>query len=341
MKNVLGFATFSAFVCVVLFPVVSFAGTLENVREKGYVQCGVSQGVPGFSNPDENGSWTGIDVDMCRAIAAAALGDADATRYTPTSGTERFTALQSGEIDVLTRNSTWTLVRDSSLGFNFAGVNYYDGQGFIVRKDMGVESIYDLDGAVFCTSAGTTTELNISSFFRANDMKMQLITFERADEGVRAYDAGRCDVYTTDQSGLAAHRTSLSDPDAHVVLPDVISKEPLGPVVRQGDDVWFDVVKWSLFAMIEAEEAGVDSTNVEELRANSKDPRVLRLLGVEGDMGSNLGLDRDWAYDIVSQVGNYGESFARHLGSGTPLGLERGLNDLWTRGGLIYAMPIR
>ena len=341
MKNVLGFATFSAFVCVVLFPVVSFAGTLENVREKGYVQCGVSQGVPGFSNPDESGSWTGIDVDMCRAIAAAALGDADATRYTPTSGTERFTALQSGEIDVLTRNSTWTLVRDSSLGFNFAGVNYYDGQGFIVRKDMGVESIYDLDGAVFCTSAGTTTELNISSFFRANDMKMQLITFERADEGVRAYDAGRCDVYTTDQSGLAAHRTSLSDPDAHVVLPDVISKEPLGPVVRQGDDVWFDVVKWSLFAMIEAEEAGVDSTNVEELRANSKDPRVLRLLGVEGDMGSNLGLDRDWAYDIVSQVGNYGESFARHLGSGTPLGLERGLNDLWTRGGLIYAMPIR
>ena len=316
------------------------AGTLDDVRGKGFVQCGVSQGLAGFSNPDEQGNWTGLDVDVCRAVAAAVLGDAGKVKFTPLSAKERFTALQSGEVDVLSRNTTWTLVRDSALGLNFAGVNYYDGQGFMVRKDLGVKSALELDGASVCVNIGTTTELNLSDYFRANSMKFNPVVFEKADEVVAAYDSGRCDVYTTDQSGLAAQRIKLKEPNAHMILPEVISKEPLGPVVRHGDDKWLDTVKWTLYAMVEAEELGVTSKNVDQMKG-SNSPNVRRLLGIEGDGGKNLGLSVDWAYRIVKQVGNYGESFERHVGVKTSLGLERGQNALWKDGGLQYAMPVR
>ena len=319
----------------------AWAGTLDDVRSKGHVQCGVSQGVPGFSNPDEAGNWTGIDVDVCRAVAAAVLGDASKVKFTPLSAKERFTALQSGEIDVLSRNTTWTLVRDTALGLNFAGINYYDGQGFLVRKDLGVKTALELEGASVCVQIGTTTELNMSDYFRTNNMQFNPVVFEKADEVVAAYDAGRCDVYTTDQSGLAAQRTKLKDPDAHLVLPEIISKEPLGPVVRHGDDKWLDVVKWSLYAMLEAEEIGVTSKNVDQQKASSKNPNVRRLLGVEGDGGKNLGLNKEWGYNIIKQVGNYGESFDRNVGPNTALKLERGLNALWKDGGLQYSMPVR
>jgi general L-amino acid transport system substrate-binding protein len=317
------------------------AGTLDEVKKKGFVQCGVSQGVPGFSNPDEKGNWTGIDVDVCRAVAAAVLGDAGKVKYTPLSAKERFTALQSGEIDVLSRNTTWTLVRDTALGLNFAGVNYYDGQGFMVRKDLGIKSAKELAGASVCVNIGTTTELNMADFFRGNSMDYKPVVFEKADEVVAAYDSGRCDVYTTDQSALAAQRIKLKDPKAHVVLPEVISKEPLGPVVRHGDDQWFDIVKWTLYAMIEAEEYGVSSTNVDKLKSESKNPVQKRLLGVEGDLGQSLGLSKEWAYNIVKQVGNYGESFNRNVGPKTAVGLPRGVNAQWKDGGLQYAMPVR
>ncbi len=324
-----------------LLSTAAFAGTLDDVRAKGFVQCGVSQGLPGFSNPDEQGNWTGIDVDVCRAVAAAIFGDSEAVKYSPLSAKERFTALQSGEIDVLSRNTTWTLVRDTALGLNFAGVNYYDGQGFMVRKDLGVTNALELDGASVCTNIGTTTELNLSDYFRANNMSFEPVVFEKADEVVAAYDSGRCDVYTTDQSGLAAQRIKLSDPDAHVILPEIISKEPLGPVVSHGDDRWLDVVKWTLYAMIEAEELGVTSANVDQMRDTSMNPGVKRLLGTEGDTGKSLGLPGDWAYNIVKQVGNYGESYERYVGPNTSLQLERGLNALWTDGGLQYPMPVR
>ncbi len=324
-----------------LLSTAAFAGTLDDVRAKGFVQCGVSQGLPGFSNPDEQGNWTGIDVDVCRAVAAAIFGDSEAVKYSPLSAKERFTALQSGEIDVLSRNTTWTLVRDTALGLNFAGVNYYDGQGFMVRKDLGVTNALELDGASVCTNIGTTTELNLSDYFRANNMSFEPVVFEKADEVVAAYDSGRCDVYTTDQSGLAAQRIKLSDPDAHVILPEIISKEPLGPVVSHGDDRWLDVVKWTLYAMIEAEELGVTSANVDQMRDTSSNPAVKRLLGTEGDTGKSLGLPGDWAYNIVKQVGNYGESYERYVGPNTSLMLERGLNALWTDGGLQYPMPVR
>ncbi len=320
---------------------IAFAGTLDSVKEKGFIQCGVSQGLPGFSNPDQSGNWTGIDVDLCRAVAAATLGDAEKVKYTPLSAKERFTALQSGEVDILSRNTTWTLVRDTALGLNFAGVNYYDGQGFMVRKDLGVKSAKELAGAAVCTNIGTTTELNLADYFRANEMEYSPVVFEKADEVVAAYDAGRCDVYTTDQSGLAAQRLKLAEPDAHMVLPEVISKEPLGPVVRHGDDQWLDVVKWTLYAMLEAEEYGISSANVDEMQAKTTDPGVKRLLGTEGDMGDNLGLGKDWAYNIIKSVGNYGESFEKHVGPNTALALPRGVNDLWKNGGLMYAMPIR
>ncbi len=320
---------------------VGQAATLDDVKAKGHVQCGVSQGLPGFSNPDTQGNWTGIDVDVCRAVAAAVLGDADKVKYTPLSAKERFTALQSGEVDMLSRNTTWTLVRDTALGLNFAGVNYYDGQGFMVRKDLGVKSAMELAGAAVCVNIGTTTELNMADFFRANNMDYKPVVFEKADEVVAAYDAGRCDVYTTDRSGLAAQRLKLKDPEGHTVLPETISKEPLGPVVRHGDDQWLDIVKWTLYAMLEAEEAGVSSANIDDLKANSTNPVVKRLIGTEGEMGSNLGLGNDWAYNIIKQVGNYAESYDRHVGPSTPLKLERGVNALWKDGGLQYAMPVR
>jgi len=320
---------------------VGNAGTLDDVKKKGFLQCGVSQGNPGFSNPDAKGNWTGLDVDLCRAVSAAIFGDPDKVKYTPLSAKERFTALQSGEIDVLSRTTTWTLVRDTALGLNFAGVNYYDGQGFMVPKKLNIKSAKQLNGASVCVSIGTTTELNLADYFRANKMTYKPVTFEKADEVVAAYDAGRCDVFTTDRSSLAAQRTKLKDPEAHVVLPEIISKEPLGPVVRHGDDQWFDLVKWTLYAMLEAEEYGVNSENVDQMKSKSADPVVKRLLGVEGDMGKNLGLGNDWAYNIVKKVGNYGESYDRNVGPNTPLKLDRGVNALWKNGGLQYAMPVR
>ncbi len=315
------------------------AGTLDDVKGKGFVQCGVSQGLPGFSDFDDKNNWFGVDVDVCRAVAAAAFGDASKVKYTPLSAKERFTALQSGEIDVLSRNTTWTATRDTSLGLNFAGVNYYDGQGFMARKDLGVNSALELSGAAVCTNTGTTTELNAADYFRANNMDYKIVAFEKADEVVAAYDAGRCDVYTTDQSGLYAQRIKLEDPSAHKVLPEVISKEPLGPVVRQGDDQWFNLVKWSLFCMVNAEEMGVSSANIAEMM-NDDNPGIKRLLGSEGAFGENLGVSNSWCHDIVAQVGNYGESFARNL-SIEPLNIARGVNALWSDGGLQYAPPIR
>jgi general L-amino acid transport system substrate-binding protein len=317
------------------------ASTLSDVKGKGFIQCGVSQGVPGFSNPDQAGNWTGIDVDVCRAVAAAVFGDASKVKYTPLSAKERFTALQSGEIDILSRNTTWTLVRDTALGLNFAGVNYYDGQGFMVRKDLGVKSAKELAGAAVCVNIGTTTELNMADFFRANNMDYKPVVFEKADEVVAAYDSGRCDVYTTDRSALAAQRLKLKNKDAHMVLPETISKEPLGPVVRHGDDQWLDIVKWSLYLMVEAEENGVNQANVDDLKANTKDPIQRRILGVEGDLGKNLGVGNDWGYQIIKQVGNYGDVYDKHVGPSTAVGLARGVNALWKDGGLQYAMPVR
>jgi general L-amino acid transport system substrate-binding protein len=313
----------------------------DAVKDKGFVQCGVSTGLAGFSNPDDAGNWSGIDVDVCRAVAAAVFGDAEAVKYTPLTPKERFTALQSGEIDVLSRNTTWTLNRDTALGLDFVGVTYYDGQGFMVPEALGVKSALELDGASVCVQTGTTTELNLADYFRANNMSFTPVVFERPDEARTAYEQGRCDAYTTDASGLYAQRTGLSNPDEHIVLPEVISKEPLGPVVRHGDNQWGDIVRWTLYAMLEAEEFGVDSQNVDDMMANSTNPGVRRILGVEGDMGENLGLPNDWGYQVIKQVGNYGEIFERNIGMGTPLKIERGLNALWTEGGLQYAMPVR
>lgn len=314
--------------------------TLEAVKAKGFIQCGVSQGLPGFSNSDDGGNWTGIDVDLCRAVSAAVFGDSSKVKFTPLSAKQRFTALASGEIDILSRNTTWTMTRDTQLGLNFAGVNYYDGQGMMVPKSLGAKSAMELDGANICTNTGTTTELNITDFFRANGMSFNLVAFEKADEVVAAYDAGRCDVYTTDRSGLAAQRTKLTNPDAHTVLPEIISKEPLGPVVRQGDDNWFNVVRWSLNAMINAEEMGISSSNASSM-VNDNNPAIKRLLGSEGSFGEELGLSNDWALNIISQVGNYGESYEKNVGPNTPLKLDRGVNALWSQGGILYAAPVR
>ncbi|MEM9104753.1 MAG: amino acid ABC transporter substrate-binding protein [Pseudomonadota bacterium] len=316
------------------------AATLDDVKGKDSVQCGVSQGLPGFSNPDQDGNWTGLDVDFCRAVAAAIFGDPAKVKYTPLSAKERFTALQSGDVDLLSRNTTWTMSRDTALGLNFSVVNYYDGQGFMVRKDMGINSALQLSGASICTQTGTTTELNVADYFRANNMEYELVAFEKADEVVAAYDAGRCDVYTTDASGLYAQRLRMTDPAANVVLPEIISKEPLGPVVRQGDDQWLNIVKWTHFAMLNAEELGVTSANVDEMKS-SDNPAIKRLLGTEGEFGSAIGLGNDWAYNIIKNVGNYGETFDRNVGPDTPLGIARGVNAQWNQGGLQYGPPIR
>ena len=313
--------------------------TLDAVNGKGFVQCGVSQGLPGFSNPDDQGNWTGLDVDFCRAVAAAVFNDADAVKFTPLSAKVRFTALTSGEIDVLSRNTTWTMSRDSDFG-EFVGVNYYDGQGFMVPKSLGVSSAMELDGAAVCTNTGTTTELNVADFFRANNLDYTVVAFEKADEVVSAYDAGRCDVYTTDRSGLAAQRTKLSKPDDHVVLPEIISKEPLGPLVRHGDNQWGDIARWTLNCMINAEEMGVTSANVVEM-ASSDNPGIKRLLGTEGDLGGKIGLDNEFCANVVASVGNYGESYNRNVGPETPLKLDRGVNALWSQGGILYAAPQR
>jgi general L-amino acid transport system substrate-binding protein len=310
------------------------------VKAKGFVQCGVSQGLPGFSNPDADGAWSGLDVDLCRAVAAAIFGDGEAVKFTPLSAKERFTALQSGEVDLLSRNTTWTMSRDTQLGLNFAGVNYYDGQGFMIRTSMDINSALELSGASVCTNTGTTTELNVADYFRANNMEYELVAFEKADEVVAAYDAGRCDVYTTDQSGLYAQRLKLTDPGEHKVLPEIISKEPLGPVVRQGDDQWFNIVKWVHIATVNAEELGVNQANVDEMK-DGDNPSVKRLLGTEGEFGAAIGLGNDWAYNAIKAVGNYGEIFDRNVGPDTPLGIARGVNALWSKGGLMYGPPIR
>jgi len=322
------------------------ATTLEDVQARGTLNCGVTTGLAGFAAPDDAGVWTGLDVDMCRAVAAAVLGDANAVKYVPTTAKERFTALQSGEVDLLARNTTWTFSRDVQLGFEFAGINYYDGQGFMVRKDLGVTSALELNGASVCVQTGTTTELNMADYFRANNMELNSVVFEKNEEARQAYDEGRCDAYTTDASGLAAERSVLADPSAHIILPEIISKEPLGPLVRHGDNQWGDIVRWTLNSMIIAEEFGVTSENVDEMKT-SENPEVQRLLGVEvveegqSRMGSMLGLSDEWAYNIISQVGNYGESFEANVGAKTPLGLARGLNQLWSKGGLMYAPPMR
>ena len=316
------------------------AGTLDDVRVKGFIQCGVNHGLPGFSAPDQNGTWRGMDVDICRAVSAAVFSDPEMVKFTPLSAKQRFTALQSGEVDVLSRNTTWTMLRDTALGLNFAGIIYYDGQGFMVRKKLSVASALELSGTTVCVQSGTTTELNIADYFGSRKMPFELLRFDQAEATVRAYEAGRCDVYTADKSQLHVMRLRLAGADDHVILPEIISKEPLGPVVRQGDEQWFNLVKWTVFAMINAEELGVTSQNVDEMKA-SENPAVRRLLGIEGDFGQKLGLANDWAYNIIKHVGNYGEVFERNVGSRSTLKIARGVNALWRDGGLLYAPPIR
>jgi len=333
-----------SFIMVAVFLMISAslaaASTLEEVQKRGELQCGVSTGLPGFSATDEKGNWKGLDVDGCKAIAAAVLGDANKIKYIPLNAKERFTALQSGEIDVLVRGTTWTLTRDTSLGLNFAGVNYYDGQGFMVSKKLGVKSAKELDGAAICIQAGTTTELNLADYFTQNKMKYQPVVFDSHDQTIKGFEAGRCDVLTSDQSQLYGLRTHLPNPDDAVLLPEIISKEPLGPVVRQGDDGWFNIVRWSFFAMVNAEDMGVTSKNIDEMK-KSDNPGIRRLLGLEGIKGKSLGLSDDWAYQIIKQVGNYGEVFERNVGMDSPLKIKRGLNALWSQGGIQYAPPIR
>ena len=316
------------------------AQTLKAVKDRGTLNCGANGTLAGFGLPDAQGKWTGLDVDFCRAIAAAVLNDSEKVKYVPLSAKDRFTALQSGEVDVLARNTTWTSSRDTSLGLNFTGVNYYDGQGFMVRKSLKVNSALELNGASVCVQQGTTTELNLADYFSANKMQLKSVTFATANEAVKAYDAGRCDAYTTDASALYAERLRVTDPNEHIILPEIISKEPLGPAVRHGDDQWFDIVKWVLFAMMNAEELNISSKNVDEA-LKSTNPEIKRFVGTEGNFGEQLGLSKDWAVRIVKQVGNYGESFERNVGLGSTLKIVRGLNKLWTKGGIQYAPPIR
>lgn len=323
-----------------LFPAAARAEVLEKVKSRGYVVCGINLGLTGFAEPDRKGDWKGFDVDYCRALAAAIFDDPKAIRFRPSSAQDRSTVLQSGEVDVLARNTTWTVTRDVKWG-DFIGINYYDGQGFLVPKALGVKSAKELDGARICIQTGTTTELNLADYFRANNMTFESVVVKTNDEARATYAAESCDSFTTDVSGLAAIRSTLEDPSAHMILPEIISKEPLGPVVRHGDDQWADVARWVLNVLIIAEELGVNSGNVEKLRKQDKRPAVRRLLGVEGVYGESLGLSNDWAYNIIRHVGNYGEIFERYLGKSTPLGLERGQNALWTDGGLLYAPPLR
>jgi general L-amino acid transport system substrate-binding protein len=319
----------------------SAAATVDDVKARGELICGSNTGLTGFGAPDANGNWQGFDVALCRAIAAAVLGDPAKVRFVPTTGETRFTALASGEVDVLIRNSTWTFSRDTELAFDFVAVNYYDGQGFMVKKDLGVASAKELDGATVCIQTGTTTELNLADFFKANNMSYTPVNVQDDSQAQQQYLAGACDAYTTDASGLAASRATMADPENHVILPEIISKEPLGPVVRHGDNNWGDIVRWTFYALLTAEEKGITAANVEEVAASSTDPEVRRLLGVEGDMGAKIGLDNEFAKRAIAAVGNYGEVFEANIGEATPIGLARGLNALWTQGGLQYAPPFR
>ena len=338
-------AIFTAIAAVVFFGQAASAVTLDHVKARGFVLCGVSGDLPGFSAQDEFGNWHGIDVDVCRAVAAAIFGVPGKVKYMPLSAKDRFTSLRSGEIDVLSRNTTWTLSRDAA-GLEFAAVTFYDGQAFMVRKDLGVEHVTDLDGAAICVTEGTTTEVNLDDYFRVNDMTYSAVKYQPYEKVIDAYVAGKCDAVTADQSALYAHRIKLEDPNAHAILPETISREPLGPVVCQSaceeasDDHWVAVIRWALYAMLEAEARGITSSNVDVLRTSSKDPGILRLLGVEGQLGDKLGLTNDWAYNIVKLVGNYAEVYDRNLGPSTPVSIPRGLNALWKDGGVQYPMPI-
>jgi len=317
------------------------ASTLEDVKVKGYIQCGVSTGLPGFSMPDAEGDWTGLDVDMCRAVAAAVFGDADKVRYTPLNAENRLEALRSGKIDLLASNATWTLGRDASLGLHCAGVNYYDGQGFMVKKKLGVRSALELDGAKVCVQQGTTSEMNLRDYFTMHRMECRSVVSKTSKAAVEAYEEGQCDVLTSDQAQLYALRSKLKNPEASKVLPEVISKEPLGPYVREGDDNWFNIVRWTLFVMINAEEMGITTVNVDHVKKTARDPHIRRLLGLEDGAGKGLGLDKDWSYRIIKLVGNYGESFERNLGIHSSLKIKRGLNAPWKDGGILYAPPVR
>jgi len=317
------------------------AATLDDVKANGTLKCGVSTGLVGFAAPDASGEWQGFDVDYCRALAAAVLGDSTAIDFVPLTTQTRFTALASGEVDVLARNTTWTFSRDVDLKQTFVGVNYYDGQGFMVRKDLGVGSATELDGATVCIQTGTTTELNLADYFRINNMSYEPVPVETNAEAQQQYLAGACDVYTTDASGLAATRATFEDADAHMLLPEIVSKEPLGPLVRHGDDAWADIAMWTLNALIAAEEYGVTSANLEQMASGTENPEINRLLGNEGTLGEMLGLDADWAMKAIGAAGNYGEIFANNIGEGSPIGLARGLNAQWTQGGLLYSPPFR
>ncbi len=328
-------------VVIVLASAGTNAGTLDTVKSKGAITCGVSQGLPGFSAPDGKGNWIGIDADFCRAVAAVVLGSPDKVKFRPLSTKEAFTALQFGEIHILSRNVTWTQTRDSALGVNFAGILYYDGQGFMVRRSLSVKSARELNGAAVCVNSGSTTELNLSDYFRTHKMKYSPVVFEKSDEVLAAYRAGRCDVFSTDQSGLYAQRLKLAKANEHMILPEIISKEPLGPAVRQGDDQWFNIVRWTLFALVGAEELGITKANIGSLSKNTGNPEIRRFVGTEGKAGINLGLDPKWAARAVTAVGNYGELFEKHLGKNSRLKISRGLNRLWNKGGLHYAPPIR
>ncbi len=333
---------FGAFAVAGLAATASGAATLDEVKARGKLNCGVTTGVPGFAEPDANGVWQGFDVAVCRAVAAAVLGDGNAVEFVPTTGKTRFTALASGEIDMLARNTTWTFSRDVDLKFEFTGVNYYDGQGFMVPKELGVSSATELDGATVCIQTGTTTELNLADYFRSNNISYEPVPIETGAEAVQQYNAGACDVYTTDASALAAQRANFEDPSAHVILPEIVSKEPLGPLVRHGDNEWADIVRWTLNAMITAEELGVTSVNLDEMSAEAgSNPEINRLLGTEGNLGEMLGLSADWAKNALAVAGNYGEVFEKNIGENTPIGLARGLNAQWTEGGLIYSPPFR
>ena len=340
-------AFYGALVATTMVAGMASAGTLDDVKARGELLCGSNTGLTGFGAPDENNNWTGFDVDLCRAVAAAVLGDPSKVKFVPTTGETRFTALASGEVDLLVRNSTWTFSRDNDLKLDFVAVNYYDGQGFMVKKDLGVSSAKELNGATICIQTGTTTELNLADYFKSNNMTYTPVTIADDAEGQRQYVAGACDAYTTDASGLAATRATLSDPENHIILPEIISKEPLGPVVRHGDNNWGDIVRWSYYALLIAEEKGITKANLNDVIAASEadpaaDPETKRLLGIgDNDMGKMMGLDKNWARNAIGAAGNYGEIFEANIGEATPIGLARGLNALWTQGGLQYAPPVR
>lgn len=332
---------FGALTAAGLVAGASAAATLDDVKARGVLNCGINTGLVGFASPDANGDWTGFDVAFCRAMAAAVLGDPTKVEFVSLTGKTRFPALASGEIDVLSRNTTWTFSRDVDLKFEFVGVNYYDGQGFIVRKDLGVSSATELDGATVCIQTGTTTELNLADFFRSNNMTYEPVPIETNADARQQYLAGSCDVYTTDRSGLAATRASLENPEDHVILPETVSKEPLGPLVRHGDSEWGDIARWTLNALIAAEELGVTSANIDDLTKGTDNPEINRLLGTEGNLGEMLGLEADWAVKAIKAGGNYGEIFEANIGENTPIGLSRGLNGQYKDGGLLYSPPFR